>query len=100
MKNINESIQKDQYHEFAAMRSYFAERMTLKVNSIKYRLLIALSLNKKPEEKANPAAMGRDTKNAFYQISSQEHNAATNDFFVERMRGLYSYNVLDSPEYI
>ena len=51
----------------------------------------------------------RDTKNAFYQLQKtadqelvgneelQNHPALLH---VERMRGLYSYNVLDSPDYI
>ena len=98
MKLINESIQKDQYHEFAAMRSYYAERMTLKVNSIKYRLLIAMSLGTSKAGGENPGLQRAGTKQIFQQVSSSDNQ--TNDYFVERMRGLYSYNVLDSPEYI
>ena len=35
-----------------------------------------------------------DTKEAFYKIEKSEANSLSN----ERMRGLYSYNVLDSAD--
>ena len=46
----------------------------------------------------------QSTKSGFYQLErTAEQNGesmALQQMHVERMRGLYSYNVLDSPDYI
>ena len=93
-KKVNESLKKDPHNEFTQLRNYYKHRLLLKVKSIRYELLCGLSLTK--TEKGSL----KDTKSAFFQLEKPENKSVLNDLFVERMRGLYSYNVLDSPDFL
>lgn len=97
-KKIAATVKNDPHNEFIALRNYYKQRMQLKVKTIRYQLLCQLSLAK--VEKGSL----RDTQSAFFAVAqAAKKGGETNEVssvFVERMRGLYSYNVLDSPDFI
>ena len=98
LKKVTSDIKKDPHNEFIALRNYYKQRIQLKVKTIRYQLLCQLSLAK--VEKGSL----RDTQSAFFAVQQAakkggEEDEAGSDF-VERMRGLYSYDVLDSPDFI
>ena len=90
---VSTAIKKDEHSEFSSLREYYKQRLILKVISIRFQLKCALTL-----AKAVPGTL-RDTKSAFFSLEKKENKEATSELFVERMHGLYSYNVFDSPEF-
>ena len=94
-------MKRDPYHEFQALRSYYQTRTLLKTKQIKYNLVCALSVVQTQDAAQNGM---RDTRSGFIKLERQsemgESSQALAQLHVERMRGLYSYNVLDSPDYI
>lgn len=99
---VKTSVRKDPYNEYSALRQYYQTRILLKIKQIKYNLVCALSMAQTQNETRAPM---HDTKNAFYRLEKSEQEFGSEStgqrtLHVERMRGLYSYNVLDSPEYI
>ena len=91
---LKDKIRKEPHNEFLALRTYYMQRLELKIKSIRYHLLCGLSLANIKESEL------KDTKNQFWQLAKKENQAATREIFDERMTGLYSYDVLDSPAFI
>ena len=65
---------------------------------MKYHLLCAGSLAKLDVQ--GILKKGITTKEAFFEIHKQENRGATGELFAESMKGLYSYDVFDSPAFI
>lgn len=61
-KEISNNCLKDPHNEFSALRNYYKQRTQLKVKSIRYQLLCALSLTN-----AEKGSL-RDTKSAFFHL--------------------------------
>ena len=97
-KKLTALVKNDPHNEFVALRNYYKQRIQLKVKTIRYQLLCQLSLAK--VEKGSL----RDTQSAFFAVQKASKKGGeeneVNSVFVERMRGLYSYNVLDSPDFL
>lgn len=80
-KEISNNCLKDPHNEFSALRNYYKQRMQLKVKTIRYNLLCALSMTQ--TEKGSL----RDTKSAFFHLQKEENADATKDLFYDRMAG-------------
>ena len=91
LKMLKGQLEKDEHHEFAALRSYYRARIDLKIKNIRYHMACGLSLT---EVKKGSL---RKTQDAWVQL--EKSKVITHDLFSERMKGLHSYNVLDSPAF-
>ena len=60
---------------------------------MRYNIMAALSLTKIDKGSL------RDTKSAFYEIDKGENSTKTAELFPGRMRGVSSYDVLDSTDF-
>mmetsp|Transcript_7338 Transcript_7338/g.8808 ORF Transcript_7338/g.8808 Transcript_7338/m.8808 type:complete len:81 (+) Transcript_7338:3303-3545(+) len=60
---------------------------------MRYNIVSAISLTNVDKNSL------RDTKSAFFSLNKPEHEAKTTELFQNRMRGVSSYNVLDSLDF-
>ena len=98
MKKIQGLVDGNRESEYYPLRYYFSQRLLFKLKQMKYNLECAMAV-------AGSSKSARrdfhDTNAAFYNLEKNSTDVEQkSNFFVERMRGLYSYDVLDSPEYI
>lgn len=94
VKKMNESIEKEPNSEFTQLRKYYKQRLAYKIKNMRYHLLCAMSLAKIKQESL------KDTKTAFFKLEKVENQKAIAELFEQRMTGTFTYNVLDSPDYI
>jgi len=72
------------------LREYYKQRLSYKVRYMRYNVLAACSLVKIERSSL------RDTKSAFFELGNEKNQASTAALFPGRMRGVSSYDVLDS----